>query len=671
MARRAYQTQNSESPLVETPLRAFLFRGDPGRIMGFVLSFEREQLRRALHTAVPLLVLIVLALFYGSTLQRDINGSGNKYMIDVGEIQVALNVWGTIHHTGYPLYTILGALLVGLFRVIGLNPALSASAVSMMFSLASALVTYTLLFKRTANPLLSGGLVTALGLVQSFWIHSVVAEVYSFSALLIAVSAWWVLKDAREWQDRDWLIAAAILGTAAAHHRSTLFVVPTLVVWLLPQVTARWRHMPRILLAGTLVFSAMFIVYLYLPIRAWMGARWVAGQPGTWDGFWYEFLAGEARRLMVSPQDLAGVILNARRVLDVLIIQVGLPALIAGIAATCTLAAVRRSRHFGLSLMAGMASYCAFAIWLPDAVLLEAFLMPVCVLLVLGMAEVTTCGPVSQRVLAPMIAISAGIWAVALVRQNEAFARTVTTEPAGREAITRLATLPAEVKGQHTVVMLPWGGLYFAANYGLYVTGELSDLTLVDHRADFKAILDRGDTLLTLPATFYVIPIEQWDTWIGRAYLSSAHTGIVQIDNQPHMAADLPANVSRPFPLDNGISLLAYRIARDDIGDYHLTLWWLADRPVTADYSVYVHLTRLAVPISADDILSQADSFAPVYGLYPTSRWSVGEIVREDYLIPAPAPDYQGPQFIRAGMYRQLADGSLESHEALVLTLTP
>ncbi len=87
---------------------------------------------------LPLIgLLLVLAVVYAPTLQRDVNGSSHPYMIDVGEIQVALNVWGTIHHTGYPLYTMLGALSATVFRGMGANPALSTALVSYVFGLAA------------------------------------------------------------------------------------------------------------------------------------------------------------------------------------------------------------------------------------------------------------------------------------------------------------------------------------------------------------------------------------------------------------------------------------------------------------------------------------------------------------------------------------------------------
>jgi hypothetical protein len=43
-----------------------------------------------------LLVLVVIISVYFPTLQTTINGSSDDLMNDSGEIQVALNVWGTL-----------------------------------------------------------------------------------------------------------------------------------------------------------------------------------------------------------------------------------------------------------------------------------------------------------------------------------------------------------------------------------------------------------------------------------------------------------------------------------------------------------------------------------------------------------------------------------------------
>lgn len=69
-----------------------------------------------------------------------------------------------------------------------------------------------------------------------------------------------------------------------------------------------------------------------------------------------------------------------------------------------------------------------------------------------------------------------------------------------------------------------------------------------------------------------------------------------------------------------------------------LLYYWQATSHPDRDYSVSVKATDQELIDSPDDIVAQADSSAPVHGWYPTTLWSAGEIVRDDYLI-APPPD--------------------------------
>ena len=64
-----------------------------------------------------LLLIVVLALIYGLTLQVDINGSANEYAEDTGEFQNVLTQWGTPHPTGYPLYSFTGAAFASARRL--------------------------------------------------------------------------------------------------------------------------------------------------------------------------------------------------------------------------------------------------------------------------------------------------------------------------------------------------------------------------------------------------------------------------------------------------------------------------------------------------------------------------------------------------------------------------
>ena len=85
----------------------------------------------ALTTKFAIIATSLIAfVIFVSTLQVDINGITHPYTTDVGEIQNALPRWGTLHFTGYPLYTALGSAFVTILRPFGMAPAAGASLYS-------------------------------------------------------------------------------------------------------------------------------------------------------------------------------------------------------------------------------------------------------------------------------------------------------------------------------------------------------------------------------------------------------------------------------------------------------------------------------------------------------------------------------------------------------------
>src|SRR5512136_3213218 len=86
--------------------------------------------------------LATVAAVYLLTFQTDICSNPSEYVIDSGEYQIALALWGTVHHTGAPTYSLVGAAFVWLLRLAGVPPAAGAA----LFSVASALAALGLVY---------------------------------------------------------------------------------------------------------------------------------------------------------------------------------------------------------------------------------------------------------------------------------------------------------------------------------------------------------------------------------------------------------------------------------------------------------------------------------------------------------------------------------------------
>jgi hypothetical protein len=91
-----------------------------------------------------------------------------------------------------------------------------------------------------------------------------------------------------------------------------------------------------------------------------------------------------------------------------------------------------------------------------------------------------------------------------------------------------------------------------------------------------------------------------------------------------------------------------------DAESIYLHLIWFADNRPNIDPSIYVHLTGDQLepnPVNAD-------TRYPVYGLYPFSRLSPGELIRDDFTLPR----LPGKTMVRYGLYEQDAAGNFVNY---------
>ena len=657
-------------------------------------AHDQDSLTGSARIPLPrlliLLAIVALALLYTATLQTHISGSfegttraqvlKNEYVKDVAEIQVALNVWGTIHHTGYPLFAIMGNLFTIPLRALGVEPAAAASLYATAWGIVLLAGFGLLLWRLTGRPVLAALGAVLLGTARSIWIHNVLAEVYSMSMaitmLLLVVALW---PDHDRWPVQRRVMWLALLGgIGVAHHRAVAFIAPGLIAAVWPDLwaqRARWR---RLIPAAIGLALTGFLPYIYLPLRAWQDAAWVYGEPGTLRGLWTEFSGKEADRLVTLPDGVGGLIDNVQSVWRILSAEITLPGLLVGLAClglAMTVAPRAPQRRAARLVALSAAVPALFAIFYHTAVLPEAILMPVVLALVFGVvmtADWMTGGGQRSAVshqqnmirrflgYAPLIGIA--VWASVLAAWHYEYVRELVTEPTGVNTIERLERLPRDGK---PALMLPWGPRYAAASYSRLVTGENDDVLMVDHKGDFRALLNDGYQLYTEPETFYTYPppwptaygpeSDWWTERIGVLYLTSAAPGYVELRNSPWLTeADAPL----------GTPVIGAIMRRDawltcSADSIYLHVIWVADSRPERDPSIFVHLTGdepAPNPVNAD-------SRHPVYGLYPFARWSPGEIVRDDYTLPR----LPGKTQVRFGLYEQDASGQFVNYGEMVL----
>jgi hypothetical protein len=106
------------------------------------------------------------------------------------------------------------------------------------------------------------------------------------------------------------------------------------------------------------------------------------------------------------------------------------------------------------------------------------------------------------------------------------------------------------------------------------------------------------------------------------------------------------AGHSLDVDLDDQIRLLAYELipppSRGGLGGgISLTLHWQALRPPDDDYTIFVHVLD-----SAGNLVAQYDA-PPLDGVYPTSKWIIGDVFTQRVELEVPPGEYD----LVVGMY--------------------
>lgn len=592
------------------------------------------MLRQRTPQSAILVVLIaaaVLLVIYLVTLQTIPNGSSNYYMIDVGETQIVLNRWGTLHATGYPHYVITGNLLTALGRGLGLPPLTAAALVSLLWEGVALGLFMTLAYHLTRRLVVSAVVMVLFGLTRTVWIHGVVAEIYSFTLAILAGLFLLAL-----WRQpvRGRLFWLALLGgIGVAHHRALVTVAPALVGAIWPALAASARQHPRRLLRDLVISLGLGLLgllpYIYLPLRATAGATWVYGAPDTWPGLLDQFMGVEANRFVGLPADWQALMTNVSLVNGVLITDLALPGLLAGLAGL--LWAVRdpalRRASVTLCLSGGLA-YAFHVLLYTD--ILSALILIVTFSLAMGWvfladrivraaaARFGQAGWRGRLVRESLWMAPAAALAVVLIVANFPFIRGLVTDPTGLETIAL-----AEGTPPGAVLMIPWGTRHFAVGIAQDVDPSLAgpvlqDVILADHQVDVAGTVAAG-MLVTPDYTFFSFPLAWWAQQLGEPpVLRAAGPHLVQVDSQPVYAEVMPEAFG---PQRVAVICDAHSVSLD-------VTWVTPDTP-TLDLSVFVHAWD-----EDDNLIAQGDQAAPIYGWRPLTTWRPGEAVRDIYPVP-------------------------------------
>jgi len=582
----------------------------------------------------PQIILAALGLFllviYMTTIQTIPNGSSHYYMIDVGETQIVLNNWGTLHATGYPLYVMSGNVLTNGLTIAGVSPVVAPALVSLLWGGLTLGLFFVLAHHLSGRVWIAAGVTVVFGLTRTVWIHHVIAEIYSFGLLLQLLVLTLAL-----WREpiRGRIIWMAIIGgLAVGHHRATVMMIPGLLYAVWPHLRAEGRRLPRLVVTALLLGLLGLVPYIYLYLRAQAGADWVYGQPGTLSGLWDEFIGREANRFIGFPETFDALIANFNLINTVLIRDLTAPGIIAGLVGLGWGLRQTETRRPALTLgLIGLAAYGFHVAYYTDV--LSALILLMTLPLAFGWVLLAMRLPqtVARYSLSPL----AAALAVYLLIFNYPFIQAQVTNTNGLETAALVEAAPPE-----STVMLAWGPEYFAVSAVKLLLDDLESLTIVDDKVDYA---DYNPPIITPEYTLFTQTLDWWEARLGgTVYPSVVAPRLVALRTEPILSDDPPPQLSATDVMiwcDEPVAL---------------DVTWVTAEPPTQDLDVFVH------GLDAEGrLVAQGDQFDPVYGWRPLSSWLAGERVRDIY------PLYDGDDSqvvrIRYGFYRALPQGGFEN----------
>ena len=210
---------------------------------------------------VGLAVTLAVAALYVVTAPRDIVlGDTPEFMLDA-------KILGVAHAPGYPLLTMLGALISNL--PFGATP-FRLNLLAAVCSAATVFVVYLTALHLTKRPLAAAGAALLLAVNALYWRWANVLETFPLNDLLAATMLYLVVL----WQDRPmrarYLIGGAFVGGLGMTDHQTIALLAPAVLYLVWRQRRFLLSHPRVVLFCTLAFVAGLLPYAYVP---WAAAR--------------------------------------------------------------------------------------------------------------------------------------------------------------------------------------------------------------------------------------------------------------------------------------------------------------------------------------------------------------------------------------------------------------
>lgn len=624
----------------------------------------RSWLRPA-RVAGPLVILLALALYLATLdngLRLDELQGGDLITHQYAQVQARPS-----NAPGYPLFTMGGWLWFRAGRLLlsgWFNPIEILSLYSTLWAIASLATLYLLIRELTDdNWPVAAACTLYYAFTYFFWYYSVSTEQYTSAVFQTLLLVLWAFRWDRTRRDRYLYLIAFMVGLSLANLVTVLFVLPPILVFILSAE-------PRLVTRGRLIFRAATLAlvplasYAFVYIRGAQHPEWRGA--GEWQSAWHWFVSFVSTQqgrdemtwtLGPLTAEFPGLIVWDLSAIGVVLALIG-----------WALLGLRR----GGVLYGSLAIYLLFSYFDRHGNWYQVF-MPMYPLLIVGVAVA------ADRLWQWAVRRQGTRWTPAFILLGLlALAGSRLVEPDPRALQHNRPDDDGLLPGRALLADEPAAGATIIGDGDQFVS--LAYLTEIwGERPDVRAArLSEADGLLRegrepLYTTRVIAPL--LETSSGLLHLEGNGEELVRLRREA--IRDLPAE-AREVDLRFGADLRLAGIEARPRGEpangtglpeVWISLFWQAEWQLSDDWSVSVRPTMggQLIPAEGGGIV-QKDAAHPVAGLYPTSRWTPGEIVRDDYVIPlAPDQRYDGAQIV---VYR--ADGGgFQNLGTAQITLTP
>ncbi len=218
--------------------------------------------------AAAAVLIVALGVLYGLTLFPGVSKG------DSAELQYMCPLLGICHPPGYAFEVVVGWM----FSSIPLGPGVAwrINFMQAVCGIAGCLALFGIVRRltgRTWPGLIAAGL---LGLSVTYWAKSVVADVYVFCGMFLALGIYALLRFTEQRRSRWFYLAALLLGITISQRPAELFVLPALgALWFLRRRDLRlgWKRLAAGVGLAALPFAASVGFYLLREDPALLHAR--------------------------------------------------------------------------------------------------------------------------------------------------------------------------------------------------------------------------------------------------------------------------------------------------------------------------------------------------------------------------------------------------------------